>query len=343
MKKNIAVLGCAVAMGALAGCMKNKDISFNDYVYQTVYFGTQYPVRTVELGEDAFVDNTLDNQHKVKIEATLGGVRENTKTVTIGFKVDESLCDRVYFPNNGPKFLPLPASYYQLASNQITITPGNILGGVEVQLTDAFFADPLAITNTYAIPLVLTDAKAGDSILHGTPSVDNPDRTNDANWSVKPRDFVLYVLKYINTWHGSYLRRGKDVITGAFDSTIVRHQPYVEQDEVNKLSTAALTKLDFPLVFKNKSGTNINCTLRVSFDNNDNCTIESITTGVTASGTGKFVKKGDKNSWGNQDRDVLYLDYSVNLTSQNMQIATKDTLVMRDRSVAMETLTPVYK
>ncbi len=56
-------------------------------------------------------------------------------------------------------------------------------------------------------------------------------------------------------------------------------------------------------------------------------------------GTGKFVSKGDKNSWGNKDRDVLYLDYTVNYG--DIQVVTKDTLVVRDRGVKAEWFTPV--
>lgn len=340
---NKGFIGIALAsVSMLAGCLKNNDIDHPDFDYQTVYFATQFPIRTVELGEDLLIDNSLDNQRKVKINATTGGVRENQKDILLDFTVDTSLLSRLYFPA-GNKILPLPSNYYQLASNQITIPKGSFLGGVEVQLTDAFFADPLAISNNYALPIVLNGAKGADSILRGKPGVANPNRSIDANWIVKPRDFVLYALKYVNTWHGNYLRRGTDIITGGFNRTVVRRKQYVESDEVNKLSAASLTRLNFPVVFQNATGNNVNCTLQLTFDATGNCTIASITSGITATGTGKFVSKGEKNSWGNKDRDALYLDYSVNITAQNMQVATKDTLVMRDRAVALETFVPVYR
>jgi hypothetical protein len=343
MKINKGFIGLAlVSVSMLAGCLKNNDIDHPDFDYQTVYFATQFPVRTVELGEDLLIDNSLDNQRRVRITATTGGVRENKKDIVLGFAVDTSLCSRLYFPT-GNKILPLPSNYYQLSSNQITIPSGSFLGGVEVQLTDAFFADPLAISNNYALPIVLNNAKGVDSILRGRPAVATPNRSIDANWIVKPRDFVIYGLKYVNTWHGNYLRRGIDVITGGFNRTVVRRKQYVENDEVNKLSAASLTKLNFPVVFQNAGGTNINCTLQLTFDATGNCSIASITSGITATGTGKFISKGEKNSWGSKDRDALYLDYSVNITAQNMLVATKDTLVMRDRAVSLETFTPVYR
>ena len=346
MKMNKIFLGLTmVSISMLTGCIKNQDITHPDFDYQTVYFGTQFPIRTVELGEDLFIDNTLDNQRKVLVNATTGGVRENNKDILLSVAVDPSICDGLYFPSNkgGRKITPLPSNYYQLASNQISIPKGSFLGGVEVQLTDAFFADPLALDNNYALAFVMNDAKGADSILRGTPAVSNPNRVIDAHWVVKPRDYVVYSLKYVNEWHGNYLRRGTDVITGSVNQTLVRHKTYVESDEVNKLTTASLSQLNFPVVFKNASNTNVNLTLQLTFDASGNCTIASNTTGVTASGSGKFVKKGEKNSWGNKDRDALYLDYTVDLTSHNMRVATKDTLVMRDRAVTMETFPPVFK
>jgi len=346
MKMNKFFLGLAItSVSALTGCLKNNEINHPDTAYQTVYFGTQFPIRTVELGEDLLIDNTLDNQRKVLLNATTGGVRENSKDILLNFSVDTSLSTRLFFPSNkgGRKILPLPANYYQLASNQINIPKGSFLGGVELQLTDAFFEDPLALDNNYALPVVLKGVKGVDSILKGTASVVNPNRSIDAHWVVKPRDFVIYALKYVNSWHGNYLRRGADVITGSVNQTVVRHKQYVESDEVNKLTTVSLSKLNFPVVFKNATGTNVNCTLQLSFDASGNCSITSITAGVTASGSGKFVKKGEKNSWGSKDRDALYLNYNVDLTSNNMQVTSTDTLVMRDRAVALETFTPVFK
>lgn len=345
MKINKVAIALLGAVGALTGCIKNQDISFPDYKYKTVYFALQYVPRTVELGEDEFVDNSLDNQHKVLIQATLGGVRENKTDVTVGVAVDNSLCNRLYFPNNGPKITPLPSTYYKLASNQITIPSGSILGGVQVELTDAFFADPLSLSNTYAIPLVLSDVKGGaDSILRGKATVANADRTNSSQWSILPRDYVLYGVKYVNEWHGTYLRRGRDVITGTVNKDTIRHKQYVEQDELNKLTTTAYRTVNFPVIYKAANGSNINCTLQLSFDAaGTNCTITAITAGVTATGSGKFVKKGEIKSWGNKDRDALYLDYTVNIASPNMSVVTKDTLVIRDRAITFETINPVFK
>jgi hypothetical protein len=320
----------------------NEDWEFPDYEYNAVYFSYQYPVRTLTMGEDLF-DTSLDNAHKCKIMATWGGGYDNKADVVIDFVVDESLCDNLTFKDNNADVLPMPSNYYTLASNKITIPEGTISGGVEVQLTDAFFADPLALQRNYVIPLVMTQVQNSDSILKGKTDVANPNRCLADDWEVIPKDYILYAVKYINTWDGNYLRRGKDVITqGGNTETAIRHEVYVEDDEICKLNTLSLSELEFPLTFKDENGNNINVSLALTFDDEGNCTITSRSANATATGTGKFVKKGDKNSWGDKDRDVLYLQYGVELTA-GMKYDTADTLVVRDRGVTMETFEVVLK
>lgn len=309
-----------ILLALLASCNKKRE--FPDYEYQTVYFAYQYPVRTITLGEDIF-NTDLDNQHKFKIMATTGGVYYSKKDVAIPITIDNSLLSTpLLFKSGGDEILALPANYYSLASNQIVIPKGGLTGGVEVQLTDAFFNDPKAIKNTYVVPMRMSNKGNVDSILAG-------------------KDFILYAIKYVNPWHGNYLRRGKDVITGTVNQTNIRHQQYVENDEVNKLSTRSMKEVEFPVVYKDAAGTNIYGTLLLTFDDAGKCSVSSASSNITATGNGAFVKRGEKNSWGSKDRDAIYLNYQVNLTG--MQVASTDTLVLRDRAVTMETFSPVAK
>ena len=78
-------------------CCESGMNEFSDFDYQTVYFANQYAERTLELGEDEFVDNSIDNEHKVSIKAAWGGGYTNRENVIIDFIVDESLCDNLYF------------------------------------------------------------------------------------------------------------------------------------------------------------------------------------------------------------------------------------------------------
>ena len=334
--KKIVALATLATMG-LAAC-SNKDISFPNFDYQTVYFANQYPVRTVELGEDLFVDTSLDNQHKVVIKATMGGVYTNKQDRTIDFTVDESLCEGLFFANTTIPVTPMPASYYTLAStSKIVIPSGSIMGGVEVQLQDAFFADSKSLGNTYVIPLRMTGVQGADSILQGLPLVENPDRNVNSDWSVRPKDYVLYAVKFVNPWHGSYARRGVDrVITSLVDTLAVRHKQYAEYDESVNMTTGGLKTSLLALVTKNAGGIDVPYTLSLTFADDGSCTISAGANDYEISGSGKFVSKGEKASLGGKDRDALYLDYTVNFKAIGMQHVTKDTLVLKSRNVGPE-------
>jgi hypothetical protein len=324
---------------------ENQSWEFPDYDYSAVYFAYQSPVRTIELGTDYSFDNSLDNEHKCLIYATLGGVYENKKNITINVAVDNSLCENLKFESAaGDDVIAMPASHYALPENmQIVIPSGKFMGGLEVQLTDSFFNDSLSIKKTYVIPLVITSVINADSILRGKTEIDTADRRIAGEWSVVPKDYVLFAVKYINKWHASYLRRGIDVVKGnngntALDATYVYHAKYVEQDEVCKAVTISMNKASIQLKTKADDGiTDLPFTLILTFDENNNCTLsnpESASYSVT--GNGKYVKEGDM--FGDKKRDVLHLNYSIDFGTATHTFT--DTLVMRDRGIKFETFNP---
>ena len=503
---NIAkILLAGAAMSALASC-HNQEKVFPDYDGGvTAYFAYQYPVRTIVLGESETFDNSLDNQHKCIIYGTMGGAYKG-KDIVLDIAVDNTLTDNLYFDADCEEPVKaMPAEYYTLSSDQL-VYGGNHMGGVEVQLTDAFFADPDAIKNTYVIPVQMTNiVKGADQILAGTPAIEGEPalKTDPTQWAVAPKDFTLYAVKYVNPWDGSWLRRGVDTITEAGQTTTeVRHGQYVENDEVMYLTTESLNSVVFPmttnvsvvvppptqyclsmtnnvagdawgqqtvynlstpitsgstyilsfvakgtaeaeapifladadgnqsygypsipfttewtkvqleilpstesstimintgacvgtfylddvsLVEKGKSeeyiadgdfptaerpagwngwgGTTpaavvpegyteeellptvqivpMPSDLVLTFDESGNCTVSSKTEGVTATGTGKYVKDGEKKAWANKDRDAIYLDYQVDFGSK--QYAIKDTLVARSREITVEQFSPTLK
>ena len=333
-----------ILLSILTGC--NKDWEFPDYKYSAVYFPYQSPVRTIVLGEDVF-DNTLDNQHKFMIMATMGGVYENKKDVTINVSLDNSLAQNLKFGTaTGDSVIAMPSNYYTFPKDmKIVIPSGKLQGGMEVQLADAFFADPLAIKNRYVIPLKINSVTNADSVLVGKSNVTSPDRRKVTDWAIAPKDYVLYAVKYINPYHGVYLRRGKDEVKGnsgntSLDTTLVYHKTYVEQDELSNIYTKSLTQDTLALNTRNRgSSTNIPFRLMLDFNANGDIVISTpaSATTYTATGTGKFVKKGDM--WGNEKRDVMHLNYKVDFGTTTHNFT--DTLVLRDRGVKFETFTPV--
>lgn len=339
MKKVIYIL--IVSLIGFTSCV-NQDWEFPDFDFQSVYFAHQYPVRTITLGEDIF-DTTLDNEWKFKILATTGGVYTNRNDISMDFRIDNSLVEGLVFSSSGEAILPMPSQYYGIVGENFVIPRGSLSGGVEIQLTEAFFNDPLALRNTYVIPMVISNVVNADTILSGRTVMQNPNPHVIGDWDITRKDFVLYAVKYVNEWHGIYLRRGLDVITGKagneeLSGNIVRKEEFVEHDELNNVNTVSLTAVELPVTLQDQTGANINTTLLLTFNNQGECTITSATEGVTASGNGRFVKRGERRSWGNRDRDALYLNYEIDLPTMHVQ--TTDTLVMRNRGVAMEFFTP---
>lgn len=82
------------------------------------------------LGEDIY-DNSLDNEHKCQIMATLGGVYENNKEVTLTVVVDTALAHRLKFESaTGDDVVAMPDNYYTLPSGkeQTIVIPLRITG-----------------------------------------------------------------------------------------------------------------------------------------------------------------------------------------------------------------------
>lgn len=302
-KKNISkmlfagLVSCGLAAG-LTSC-KSGDQEFPDFDYQTCYFAKQYPVRTIELGNDLYVDLTLDNQHKCQIQAAMGGAYTNRREVNISIAADPSLLDDLTFAD-GSAVTMMPENYYQLAAQNIVIPAGQVVGGVEVQLTDAFFADPLSVTNHYAIPVRMTNATGVDSILSA-------------------KNFTVYAIKYVNRYHGLYILNG--------------------ELQANKVSvtTKSLNTSLMTYAAKDDSGVAHDCTLLLNFDGSGNCTVSTDTEGFTVSGTGRFVEDDESQLVGARHANTIYLDFTVTNTALGINHSEKYVLTLETRGVSSET------
>jgi hypothetical protein len=362
-----------IALGAFsltfASCY-NADREFPDYEGgTTAYFAYQFPVRTLILGNDIY-DNTLDNAHKCRIWATMGGAYGG-RNASVDIRVDESLCDNLYFldanGNVAEPVRPLPTDCYKLLASKIDYN-GDQRGYVEVQFTDEFFKKEHAIDNYYVIPLVMSNPQGIDHILTGTPLEGlNPSRTNTVEWSTLAKDYVLYCVKYKNPWDAKYIRRGVDNVTENGTTTqVVRkdfslvntdvdhytENPVNANDEVCSITTKNMTQAIFPVSFKT-SGASINCNLLLTFSGNQ-CTVSTDDENVTVTGSGEFIAKGTEMAqykdyqWGSMNgkpvqRDILRLAYNVEFNDKNIQVSTTDTLVVQTRESNQKVFfTPQY-
>lgn len=334
MKK--IVLFICITVGIL-GC-KNGENTFPDFEYTSGYFPYQFPVRTLVLGDDIY-DNTNDNAHRFLVSVAMGGVYENNKNRAFNIEVDESLCDQVTFGGSDNRIRPLPASYYTLSSdNQIVIQKGEMNGAITVQLTDAFFADPDAIGLNYVIPIRLTSSNDVDTILSGVTTRADADIRFAGDWSVAPKNFTMFGIKYINEFHGTYFHFGECTVKDA-SGVIVDEKTYsadfVEQNTPVKLTTTGRHQVAVSTSFQSELMEG-SLNLVLNFDGNS-CTVSTPDgASYTVTGNGEF--KEDAYSWGNKSRHGLALTYTVSDGTHTYE--ADDTFVVRDRDVVMEVFEP---
>ena len=324
----------------LAAC-ENQEQVFPDYELQAVYFPIQLPIRTLSLGEDR-IDNTLDREYKFDIGVSIGGMYENKRDWTVDYVLDPTLTDSAY--SGSLRLIPLPESYYTMSpSNTVTIPSGSFNGLIRIELTDQFFNDPLSLTGQYVVPLRITGTSA-DSVLSGKPARPGEvDRRVLADWESgkAPKDWVLYGIKYVNAYHGTYLHRGRDILYagGVPVDTVVFREMYVEKDMTIKLTSMGLQRV-YTNGLANKLSNTGKLSMELEFSNPGGASGTIVispraSATVSVTGTGEYFDKASSSeSWTGMKWQSMYLEYTWDDGTNVHQVA--DTLVFRDRGIKYE-------
>ena len=340
------ILSGIMLLSMLTAC-ENQPIEFDDFGMTACYFPYQTPARTIILGkyDEGFNDN--DNLRQFEIGVVMTGVYTNKEDRKVYFEPDTTLMSNI----SNVKYLP--STHYTIETASPVIIPkGDTKGRILVKLTDAFFNDPKSVSSffvygvasvcNYAIPLKITSVEKLDSILVGSPIVANPNRNVATDWKVLPRDYTLFAVKYINKYHGNYLRRGADKLINATTDEVKGIKIYsnqiVERCEVAKAQTLSLSSVTLPNTIRRYNAPDGGpLPLRVEFASDNTCVIYHNVTNDQI-GTGKLVENGDM--WGGKSRDVIYLDYAYTDVPRNEKHVVKDTMVIRDRAIGFETFIP---
>jgi hypothetical protein len=312
MKKNKYAALVILSSVLFFGC--KYDDYIHDFDYSTVYFAYQGPVRTV------YSDNP-----KIEIGVALGGKIESNKDEIVKFRVaNELLTDPAIMGSS--KFTLLPSNYYTLSNeNTMIIHKGEYIGTVTLTLNDKFLSDPLSISNTYAIPLKITESTT-DSIL-----VANADK------GVQGKDYTIVVIKYINPYSGVYYHRG---IRKGFNSsgrpidTLQYVKPSEEliymKDLVWNFKTVDVTtiKCDGVAEFLTTSTKNYSLNLKIAADNS--VTIKN----DAASLISNIVDKGG--SAYDKTNKKFYLNYEYTDATSSNKYVMSDTLIYRNSGLVLE-------
>jgi hypothetical protein len=348
MKKIRKAIMLLLLVFALFSC-ENQPIEFDDFGKTACYFPYQSPARTIILGnyDEGFNDN--DNKHQFEIGVVMTGVYKNKADRKVYFELDTALMTKVANANY------LPANQYNIETASPVIIPkGDTKGRILVKLTAAFFNDPknasdfykaTGVVCNYAIPLRITKVEGLDTILVGQAIVANPNRVVATDWKFLPKDYTLFGVKYINQYHGYYLRRGADKLINTNTSAVLGTKTYrgalVENSEIARAQTVDLNTVIIPSIIRRfnapDGGT---LTLKAVFATDKTCVLYNNANNEQI-GTGILKEKGDM--WGGKPRDVIYLDYAYNDTPRNERHEVKDTMVIRDRGVGFELFIPTLK
>ncbi len=334
MKTKLLIL-LAFAL-SFAAC-ENQDKDFDDFGRTAVYFPYQTPARSLILGKYDLGFNDNDNKLRFEIGVTMSGVYTNDSERKVHYRLAPELLDGV------TNVQALPSAYYTIeGESPVSIPAGSTKGRIPVQLTDAFLDDTLSFAKLkethYVIPLLITEIENLDTLLTGTPFVDNPSRVNADDWDVQPKDYTLFGIKFMNKYQGIYLRRGVDEMTNAAGekvSSVYRNQ-YVEKDELVTVTTTGRNNVELSnIVRRGGESSPGNVNIELAFNEDGTCAISSFgDDAYNVSGSGKFVENGDM--WGGEKHDVIYLDYNYTDAANSETHAVKDTLVIRDRNVVFE-------
>jgi len=340
MKKILIVLFAGILM---FGCT-NWDIEFDDFLYQSIYFPYQMPIRSIILGDEAVGDNTIDREHAFTIGLTVGGAYENNKDRQITIAYAPELAENIIDAATGDTLELLPESYYDAsflasATDIITIPSGEMSGKTRVQLNDAFFQDPLTTEFHYVVPLKIIDAGT-DTVLSGIPGpgATSPDPRNPDDWNITPKDYTMFGIQYINEAHGYYLYRGqrRNLTT---DDVSAYSERFLTDNPLTLLSTNSLT--ENIMSYAAGQATDESFRMQLTFDlSGQTLTVSRLdTTTVDVNGTGVFYTKeqSESESYNGNKHRTIYLAYTYSDGTDNYDV--NDSLVFVDTDVRFEEYT----
>lgn len=308
MKKILIIL---ISFWGLVSCEENK---FEDFNYSAVYFPNQFPIRTFDVSEDA-----SGTAYKFQIPAVIGGVYKNTKDRVLDIEIASELCSGALFQSTKDPICLMPSAYYSLSTpNTLKIPAGELYGHVEVQLKDAFFNDPLASKLYYVIPVRIKGSMDVDSVLSGKSTSANPDPRITSQWTMAPRNFTMFAVKYMNKYQGNYYHKGQSVVKDAAGKVVennVYRTPNIVNSEVWNLVTTGKSQAFVSGNINSKifSG---NLLMNLTFDNgNSGSVIQTKDASIPVTGTCTFIKDGEVVDGGKRNSVVLSYKYSVPYTA----------------------------
>lgn len=231
------------ALLLLVGMTACYDDYTHDYEGADMGFAVAKPLRTV----------ISDRDMNIYVGVAIGGKREIDMNDWAKFTIDPSLLE-------GTGKTLLPANYYTLADPEyFRVRKSNSpVADVGINFTDAFYSDPLCLTDHYALPFRMTE--------------------NSMNALREGAETCVAVIKYISTYAGTYYRMGSVTEVDAGGNPVGAPVSYGNTKDIIKCSTTTFKTTTPRVVVCPGVGNKLEAvgSLTLTMDANKNVTVEGV-------------------------------------------------------------------
>lgn len=258
MKSIKLLLSTLLLLGGLTACY---DDYTHDYEGADMGFAVAKPLRTVISYRDM----------SIYIGVSIGGKREIDMNDWAKFTIDPSLLE-------GTGKTLLPTNYYTLADPEyFRVRKSNSpVADVGIKFTDAFYSDPLCVTDYYALPFRMTE--------------------NSMNALREGAETSVAVIKYISTYAGAYYRMGSITEVDAEGAPVGESVNYGNAKDIIKCSTITFKTTAPRVVVCPGVGDKLEAvgSLILTMDANKNVTVEGVSGKAAITNvSGTYKTEGD--------------------------------------------------
>ena len=303
------ILKLAILLIAAASLSSCYDSYLHDYEYPNMGFTLPKQMRTV-----------ISDKNCIYVGVSIGGKRQIDMNDWAVFIVDESI-----LAGSGKTLMP--ESYYTLSDPSLMrVRKNNIaVADVAVSFTDAFYADPDALTGKLAIPFRIVQTS-----IPATPDT----LGNASKWGAirEGGETAIVAVKYINAFSGTWYRVGSAVEIDGSGAEVGAPTEYNNAELMNNPTLVLQTKDRYTVT---RPGTGAVTAGGIDIKINEVEGASSYTLDITAadgttltSATGSLVLEGDYHMYNSYPlAPQMNLEYVYTAAGKDYKVSEK--LVLR--------------
>lgn len=295
-----------IAAAALLACCTTScyEDYVGDYDFPNMGFALGKQVRTV-----------MSKTNRIYVGVSIGGKREVDMNDWAQFTLDESLL-------SGLPYKMLPENYYTLADpTTFTVRKSNMpVADVEIQFTDAFYADPACMKNTYALPFRLVATSI-------------PDTDGNKYGAIRSgAETAVVVIKYASSYSGTYYRFGEvqeiDAEGNAIGEPEVQKGSELMKNPTVQFTTDGYSTISVKGLGCGKTDGTLTLTVDESKSLDDDADVSIALKSGIESGTGRWVRNGDWTFY-NGDTKAPQFNLEYIYSDGGKRYLVKETYVLR--------------